>query len=244
MRRLLVVMTIASALFAFCLAGASAQTLTVGTDAAYKPFEFIDEQGEFQGFDIDLIRAIGEAMGMEVVLINTAWDGIIPGLINGDYDVIISAMTITPERAESVDFSDPYFDAGQSILVRKERTDIQGRDDLIGKTVAVQIGTTGDLAVSEVEGIKVSRFNLMPEAFQELLNGAADAVVGDNATVIDFAAQNPDLVTVIGEPFTEEQYGIAIRKGNKELLAKVNAALAQIRADGTYQTIFDKWFSE
>ena len=111
MRRPLVVMMIALALFGFCVVGASAQTLTVGVDAAYKPFEFIDEQGEFQGFDMDLIRAVGAAMGMEVELINTAWDGIIPGLMNGDYDVIISAMTITPERAESVNFSDPYFDA-------------------------------------------------------------------------------------------------------------------------------------
>ncbi|MGI6037326.1 MAG: basic amino acid ABC transporter substrate-binding protein [Limnochordia bacterium] len=219
----------------------SAQVLRVGTDAAYPPFESINEKGEFEGFDMDLIRAIGDAIGMEVELMNTAWDGIIPGLINGDYDLIISAMTITPERAEAVLFSDPYFEAGQSILIRKDTDDIQGPEDLIGKRVAVQIGTTGDLVVSEIAGINVSRFNLMPEAFQELLNRAADAVVGDNAMLVSFAAQNSN-VYIVGEPFTEESYGMAMRPTDKELAEKINTGLAKIKADGTYDELLAKWF--
>ena len=146
--------------------------LRVGTSADFPPFEFQDEKtGEYLGFDIDLIKAVGAAADMEVQIVNTAWDGLIPGLLTGNYDCIISAMTITDERMKAVAFSDPYFSAGQVIVTRADDTSIVTVEDLLGKAIAVQIGTTGDLAASDIEGATVKRFNLAPDAIQELLNG-------------------------------------------------------------------------
>ncbi len=224
------------------IAGAANPVLKVGTDAAFPPFEYQDEKtGAFQGFDMDLIRAIGKQMGMDVQIINTAWDGIIPGLITGNYNCIISAMTITEERSKVVNFSNPYFNAGQVIVTPKSNTTIKTTADLVGKAVSVQIGTTGDLAASEIKGVTVKRFNLAPEAIQELRNGGVAACVIDLAVAAEFAAEFKDLK--YGDTFTEELYGIAIAKNNADLLKKVNAALAALKASGEYGAIYDKWFA-
>lgn len=224
------------------IAGAANPVLKVGTDAAFPPFEYQDEKtGAFQGFDMDLIRAIGKQMGMDVQIINTAWDGIIPGLITGNYNCIISAMTITEERSKVVNFSNPYFNAGQVIVTPKSNTTIKTTADLVGKAVSVQIGTTGDLAASEIKGVTVKRFNLAPEAIQELRNGGVVACVIDLAVAAEFAAEFKDLK--YGDTFTEELYGIAIAKNNADLLKKVNAALAALKASGEYGAIYDKWFA-
>ncbi len=219
--------------------------LKVGSDVAFPPFEWQDEQtGEIKGFDMDLIRAIAEEMGMKAEIINTAWDGIIPGLLNGNYDVIISAMTITDERAQSVNFSDPYFTAGQVIVVRKETEGISEPADLKGKKVSVQINTTGDFAASKIEGIgEVKRFNLAPDAFLELKNGGVDACVMDIAVAADAAKQDPNL-KVVGAPFTVEYYGIAMRKDRTELLKSVNRALASLKSSGEYDEIYAVYFGE
>lgn len=231
------------ALVMAAFAGAvSAETLRVGSDVAYPPFEFIDDSLEPAGFDMDLIRAVGEAMGVEVEIINTAWDGIIPGLINGNYDAVISAMTITNERAAAVSFSDPYFATGQVIAVRADDDSVVGPADLAGKIVAVQIGTTGHFAAEEIDGVTIRTFQTMPEAFLALKVGQADAIVGDELVAIEEMQANPDQVKVVGEPFTVEYYGIAVRKGNSDLLRRINRALAQLKADGTYDAIYEKWF--
>lgn len=223
---------------------AAKQVLRVGSDVTYAPFEFADAKtGEFKGFDIDLIKAVGKTLGMEVEIKNTAWDGIIPGLINGNYDVLISAMTITDERALAVNFSDPYFTAGQVIVVRKDNNSIKEPKDLKGKVVAVQINTTGDYAAQKVEGVaKISRFNTTPEALQEVVNGAAEAAVIDLPVAKTFMVENPGKVKMTGPAFTVEYYGIAVKKGNEELLKKVNKALATLKANGTYDKIYEKWF--
>ncbi|AZR72041.1 hypothetical protein BBF96_00700 [Anoxybacter fermentans] len=218
--------------------------LKVGSDISYPPFEYVDEKtGEFMGFDIDLIRALGKEMGYEVEIINAAWEGIIPGLINGNYDLIISAMTITDERAQAVNFSDPYFTAGQVIVVRKDNEEIKEPADLKGKVVTVQIGTTGQFAAEKIEGIKeIKKFNTTPEALQELRNGSADAAVVDLAVGELYVKEHPD-AKIVGKPFTVEYYGIAVKKGNEKLLKEVNKALATLKANGKYDEIYEKWFS-
>lgn len=221
----------------------AAGKLRVATDATYPPFEFIDENKAFQGFDMDLIREIGRRLGMEVELINVAWDGLLPGLLVGQYDLVISAMTITDERAQSVDFSDPYFATGQVILVRKGTTDIKQPSDLKGKVVAVQIGTTGQFAAEKIKGVKrIDTYNTTPEAFLALKMKKADAVVADELVALEEQKANPGLLEIVGKPFTVEYYGIAVKKGNSALLRQINRALAQIKADGTYDAIYDKWF--
>ncbi len=220
--------------------------LKVGSDVAYPPFEYADEKtGEYTGFDMDLIKAIGEVMGMDVKIVNTAWDGIIPGLINGNYDCLISAMTITKERAEAVDFSNPYFEAGQVVVVKRNDTSIKTTDDLKDKIVAVQLGTTGDFAATEFKGLKkVARFNTSPEALQEVLNGGAHAAVVDDLVAVEFVKNNPNSVKVAIDKFTVEYYGIAVKKGNKQLLDKINAALEIVKKNGKYQEIYNKWFKK
>jgi len=224
---------------------ASAQVLRVGSDVAYPPFEYVDEAtGEYVGFDMDIIREIGRRLSMDVQVINVAWEGIIPGLLSGHYDVIISAMTITNERAQAVDFSDPYFATGQVILVRADDDRIKEPADLKGKRVAVQIGTTGHFAAERIEGAVVEHYPLTPEAILALKLGRADAVVLDELVALEEVRANPGQVKVVGTPFTIEYYGIAIRKGNPDLLRAINRALAQMKADGTYDEIYDRWFGD
>lgn len=224
--------------------GFAQEVLKVATDATFPPFESVDpDTDECVGFDIDLIKAIGVEMGAEVEILNTAWDGILPGLINGNYDIVIAAMTITEERLMAVDFSEPYFNASQVLVVRKDDDRIKGLDDLTGMVAAVQIGTTGDLEASEIKSLKrVARFNYFPEAFMELQNKSADVAIVDLQVALDYMKNNPEGAKIVGEPFTQEQYGIAIRKGRKELLDQVNQALAAVVEKGIYDEIYTKYF--
>jgi len=217
--------------------------LKVGTSADFPPFEFQDEKtGAYLGFDIDLIRAVGAAAGMEVQIVNTAWDGLIPGLLTANYDCIMSAMTITDERLKAVAFSDPYFSAGQVIVTRAKDPSIQAVEELEGKKISVQIGTTGDLAASEIKGATVKRFNMAPDAIQEVRNGGVAACIIDLAVAAEIAKEYKDIK--FGEPFTMEYYGIAIRKNNTDLIKKINRALASLKASGEYDKIYANWFGQ
>lgn len=216
----------------------------IGTDATYPPMEFRDEKGEIVGFDIDLGRAIAEELGVEAVFIDTAWDGIFPALDAGKFDIIISSTSITEERLKSKEMSDPYYVTSQAIAVRKDNTTIKGPEDLKGKVVAVQIGTTGDLAVSEIEGVTVKRFDTIDKAYMEVLNGRADAVVNDLSEVAYRMKMLPDMKIVATFREGEEKYGVTMRKGDLELLAAINEALRKIKESGKYDEIYRKWFGE
>ncbi|MBN1641836.1 MAG: basic amino acid ABC transporter substrate-binding protein [Anaerolineae bacterium] len=216
----------------------------IAMNAEYPPFESVDESGNIVGFDPDVIAAIAEVSGFEYELVNTRWEGIFVALQSGEYDAVISAATITDERAEIVDFSDPYFNAGQMIAVRKADADrITTVADLDGIKVGVQLGTTGDLWLSENTKAEVVRYDEITLAFQALGNGDVDAVFNDGPTSADIVQSNPELgATLVGEAVTDELYGIAVNKGQPELLEKVNEGLAQIMSDGTYDALYDKWF--
>lgn len=228
-------------------AGAGAEEIwKVATDATFPPFESVDvATGEYIGFDMDLVRAIDEYLAdVKIEIVNVAWDGLIPGLLNGNYDIIAAAMTITPERAMAVDFTDPYFEASQVIVVTADNNKIQGPDDLKDKYVTVQIGTTGDLYVSDFGVKRIGRFNTAPEALLEVQNGTADALVVDEAVAKEFVAANPGSIKIVGVPFTDEAYGMAVKKGNKQLLSKLNEAIAALKANGTYDKIYSKYFNK
>lgn len=243
MRKSFVAVLLAVLMAATMTGVVAAQVLRVGSDIAYPPFEYVDEAtGEFLGFDMDVIREVGRRMGVEVQIENVAWEGIIFGLTAGHYDVVISAMTITDERAQAVDFSDPYFATGQVIVVRADDDSITEPADLVGKTVAVQIGTTGQFAAESIEGAIVDHYPLTPEAFLALKLGRADAAVVDELVALEEAQANPGEVKVVGTPFTVEFYGIAMRKGRQDLLRDINRALAAMKADGTYDELYDRWF--
>lgn len=227
-------------------AAPAAKVYVVGTDAAYAPFESQDEKGEIVGFDIDIMKAVATKGGFEVKFVNTPWEGIFNALTQGDRDLIISAVTITDERKLTMDFSDPYFDARQLIAVRTD-SKVAAFSDLVKLKVGVQTGTTGDAAVTDLLGktsANIRRFESTPLAFKELEAGGIDAVVADNGVVEHYVANNPggSFKTVSDPAFVPEQLGIVVKKGNAELLAKVNQGLAAIKADGTYDAIYTRYF--
>lgn len=222
------------------------KTYTVGTDAAYAPFESQNEKGEIVGFSVDLLTAVAAKGGFEVKFVNTPWEGIFNSLQQGDRDLLISSITITDERRQTMDFSNPYFDAQQLIAVKAD-SKVAKFDDLKKLKVGVQTGTTGDEVVTKLLGktsTNVKRFESTPLALKELEAGGVDAVVADNGVVINYVANNPGgkFKTVTDATFAPEQYGIAVKKGNAETLEKINAGLAAIKADGTYDQIYAKHF--
>ncbi|TYR73417.1 transporter substrate-binding domain-containing protein [Rossellomorea vietnamensis] len=223
-------------------------TYTVGTDTTYPPFEF-EEGGEYKGIDIDLINAIAEEEGFEIELKPMDFGGIIPAILADQLDVAIAGMSITDERKEKVDFSDPYFDAGLTLVVSEDNTDITSEDDLEGKVVAVKNGTTGAEhaeAIKEEAGIKeVRQFNDSPSMFQEVANGNADVLIEDYP-VIAYAIKTSGLdLKTVGERLNGDQYGIAVKKGeNAELLEKINSGLQKIRDNGTYDEIMNTYLEE
>ena len=227
-------------------APAPAKVYVVGTDAAYAPFESQNEKGEIVGFTIDVVNAAAAKAGIQVKFVNTPWEGIFNALQQGDRDMIASSVTITDERKQTMDFTNPYFDAVQLIAV-KENSKVAKFVDLKRAKVGVQTGTTGDEAVTKLLGktsTAIKRFESTPMALKELETGGVDAVVADNGVVIHYVANNPGgkFKTVADKEFVPEQYGFAVKKGNTELLGKMNEGIAGIKADGTYSTIYKKYF--
>ncbi len=219
-------------------------TIRIGTNAEYPPFEEIDENGEFVGFDIDLMNALAADGGFEIEWINTRWEGIFFALGEGEFDAVISAATIRSDRERIVDFTIPYFVASQSIAVQVDMAeDVATPDDLAGLTVGVQNGTTGDFFASEIEGVEVERFDEVTLAFAALGQGSVDAVIADTPAAAAIIANQPDLnVTIVGEPLTEEFYGIAVNPEMPELLDALNTSLGNVFADGTYAEIYEAHF--
>jgi len=218
----------------------------IATDASFPPMEFVDENKNLVGFDIDLMEAIAKAMGFTVEWKNTAWDGIFAGLESGDYDAIMSSVTITDERKQKYDFSDPYINAGQAVVVRADETAIQSYKDLSGKVVGAQIGTTGAFAVEKIEGAKLKEYDTIDLALMDLVNKNIDAVVVDTPVAADYALASETFkgkLKIVGEPFTEEYYGLCVRKGETELLKLFNEGLKKVKASGEYDKIYKKWIA-
>jgi len=225
-----------------------AAKVVIATDAAFPPMEYVDEKSkEMVGFDIDMMNAIAKAMGLEIEYKNTAWDGIFAGLESGAYDAILSAVTITDERKEKYDFSDPYINAGQAVVVLVDNTTIKSDKDLPGKTVGAQIGTTGAIAVGKISGATLKEYDTIDLAFLDLTNGAVEAVVVDTPVAADYALASEQFkgkLKIVGEPFTEEYYGVCVVKGQQaDFLKAFNEGLKKIKADGTYDAIYAKWIS-
>ncbi|MBW3622526.1 MAG: ABC transporter permease subunit [Armatimonadetes bacterium] len=240
-------------LFLLLAAPASAGTLDeirergvieIGTDATYPPFEW-KEGDRFRGFDIDIGEALAKELGVKARWMNTAWDGIFPALLSKKFDLIISITTITPDRRKIMAFSEPYYTSGNILAVRKEDARrIQSLNDLRGKTAGAQLGTTAQTVLEKFGGIEVRKYNTLNDELLDLRNGRIDAVAAE-APVLWWAIKTgySDLVTV-GDLITSEKYGIPMRKEDTDLIAAVNQALRKMRADGTYDRIYSKWFGQ
>ena len=222
------------------------KVLRVGLEAGYMPFEMTNKQGKIVGFDVDLARQMAKAMGVKLEIVNTAWDGIIPGLLTDKYDIIMAGMTLTPQRNLQINFADPYIVIGQSILVRKGlENEIKSYKDLNDPkyTVVSKLGTTGDIAAKRyLSKAKLRLFETESDSAIEVMNGKADAFVYDLPFNAVYASQNPGKLNHIDQPFTYEPLAWGVRKGDPDFLNWLNNYMRQIRGDGTYDKIYAKWF--
>lgn len=222
-------------------------TIIVGTNAEFPPFEYVDDNGDFDGFDIALMQAVCDKMGVKMEVNNMEFKSLLGAMQLNSIDVIAAAMTVTEERQQSVDFTDSYYEAKQVIIVNKDNN-VASFSDLDGKSIGVQEGTTGDLFVTpEEEGAlvkdaNVKRFKKGVDAVMDLKNGGVDAVVIDKNPATEFVSGNDDLKIVEDDAATEN-YAFAVAKGNTELADAINKAVEELKADGTYDSLVKEYIN-
>lgn len=224
----------------------NAKVLKLGAEMTFPPFEFQEEGSkEYVGFDMDLARALAKQMGYELQIQNIGFDGLIPALEAGNIDIIVSGMSITEERSKKISFSKPYYKSGLSIVVKADNATIKTFKDLEGKNIAVQIGTTGAEEARKIKNAKVREYNSNSEAYMELKAGGVDAVVNDLPVNEYYLAKSGDKnAKILGDIMNAEEYGMAMTKKNTELTEKVNKALDELKKNGEYDKIYQKWFGK
>lgn len=228
-------------------AGAMAEstTITMGTNAGFAPFEYIGDDGEITGFDVELAYLMAQEMGMELVIEDMYFDGLLAALDQGTVDFVMAAMTINDERKEAALFSTPYFNASQAVVVLEDYEGIQTVEDIADKKVATQDGTTGYFMALDTFGCdasNVAAFKASTDCVLELTSGRADCIIIDDSVAQNFLQNFDGLKIVEGLEMPLEEYGIAVKLGNEELLEKINAALQTLVDNGTYDEIYAKYF--
>ncbi len=217
--------------------------ILVGTEAAYPPMEYFDETGNFVGFDIDLAKEIASDLGVGVDFKNLPWVEIFDSVMKGEVDMIISAIAITPERLEALSFSDPYLNVGQVIVTKKDLV-IQGVEDLQGKIIGVQKGTISEEEAKKRTDLSLvksyANYSLVKEA---LFRGEIEVILIDYPAGIKMVAQDEEL-KIVGEPFTQEFYSVAVQKGQEVLLARINQTIRRLKQTGKLRALEEKWLSE
>lgn len=214
--------------------------LRMGTNATFPPYEYVDENNEVAGIDADIAAAIADKLGMELEITDMAFDSLIPALQSDTIDIVLAGMTVDPERAESVNFTDSYA-TGVQVIIVPEGSDIASPDDLEGKNIGVQTGTTGDLYCTDDYGQEfVKQFDNGPLAVAALLNGQVDCVVIDNEPAKNYVAANEGL-KILDTAFANEDYAAALAKEDTELYEQVNTAIQELKEDGTIASIIEKY---
>ncbi|AVQ29138.1 MULTISPECIES: basic amino acid ABC transporter substrate-binding protein [Fusobacterium] len=213
----------------------------VGTNAEFPPFEYL-ENGEITGFDMDLVHEIGKLVDADIKIVDMGFDGLLPALQMKKVDLVIAGMTANEERMKTVSFTQPYYTASQVIIVKDGNDSIKSFADLKGKKVGVMLGFTGDMVVSEIDGVKIERFNAAYAGIMALQAGKVEAIVLDSEPAKNYVAQNKGLVLADADA-EQEEYAIAVRKNDKALLEKVEKALSEIKANGTYDKLIQKYFN-
>ncbi len=226
-----------------CFAGCGAKednVLTMGTNAAFPPYEFVDDDGNIVGIDAEIAAAIAEKLGMELEIKDMEFDSLITACAGGSIDVVLAGMTVTDERKESVNFSDSYA-TGIQVIIVKEDSDIADADGLEGKIIGVQSGTTGDIYCTDDYGQdNVKQYANGALAVEALKNDQVDCVIIDNEPAKSFVAANEGL-KILDTEYVTEDYAIAIAKENTKLLEDINKAMAELKADGTIDKIVSKY---
>lgn len=237
-----IVCLLASAMMIFSLAACTSEKgeLVMATNAEFRPYEY-HEEDKIVGIDVEICQAIADEMGKKLVIEDMAFDSVITSVASGKADLGAAGLTITEDRLKNINFSIPYATAAQVIII-PEGSDITSPDDLVGKRVGVQLGTTGDIYVNDIENVEIERYNKGYEAVQALVQGKIDAVMIDNEPAKVFVEQNPEL-KIVDEAFTYEEYAIAIAKNNTELLDEVNNAIKKLKESGKLDEIVNKYIS-
>lgn len=219
---------------------------TVALEASFAPFEYRDSKtGQLSGFDVDLIKAIGEVAGFDVDFKEMGFDGIVGAVQSGSVDLAISGITIDADRLKSVNFSLPYCQSGLAVAVKADNNTIKGFDDLKDKKIAAQIATTGAKTAKKIPGTTVKELNTIADLFLELRNGGVDAVVNDLPVTAWYIQQSKDQnVKIVGDVYSAEYYGIAVPKSKPDQLEKVNSALKTLKENGKYAELYKKWFGQ
>ncbi len=223
---------------------AAPKSIKVATDATWPPMEMVDVNKQIVGYDIDFLNAVAKEAGVAVEFKNTAWDGIFAGLDSGQYDAIISSVTITEERKAKYDFTDAYTSIGQILVVPKTDKTSKTIADLKGKKVGSQIGTTGAMEVKKVAGVESKTYDEIGLAFEDMATGRISAVVCDEPVAAHFALQKKEYnekFKIVGKPFTKEGYGIVVKKGNKELADMLNKGIKAVKTKKLDTRIHTKW---
>jgi L-cystine transport system substrate-binding protein len=222
----------------------SAGTIKIGTEGTYAPFTFHDASGKLVGFDVEIGEAVAKKLGVKPQFIEGKWDGLIAGLDAKRYDVVINQVGITEARKQKYDFSDPYIASKAVLIVRDGNDEIKSFEDLKGKKSAQSLSSNFG-KIAQTAGAELVGTDGFDQSIQLVLTRRADATVNDSLSFLDFKKQKPDApVKVVAEQADADFSGIIIRKGEPELVAAVNKALADIKADGTYKTIADKYFGQ
>ncbi|RAZ57135.1 basic amino acid ABC transporter substrate-binding protein [Campylobacter hyointestinalis] len=220
----------------------AADVLKVGTNAAYPPFEFIDEQNKIAGFDIDLIDALSKKVGFEYKIVNMSFDGLIPALKAGKIDAVAAAMSATPERIKAVSFTKPYYTTENLFIKQAKNGDLTSKQNLEGKKIAVQLGTVQEIAARTIKGVKVMANEDIFAAIMALKNGKVDAVLVDSSIGYGYLNKNKDLAEFLKEPDGSEGFSIAFDKDkHTDLIAKINKAVEELKNDGTYDKLLEKY---
>jgi polar amino acid transport system substrate-binding protein len=225
------------------LAVETERVITVASDATWPPMEMIDENKNLVGFNIDYMNAVAKEAGFKAIIKNTAWDGIFAGIETGKYDAIISSVTITDKRKKAMDFSIPYVNAGQ-VLVVPVASSAKVIADLKGKTLGAQIGTTGAMEIKKVKGVELKSYDEIGLTFEDMAAGRIDGVVCDTPIAANYALQKANYkgkFKIAGKSFTEENYGIVVKKGNKALLDLINKGIKAVQAKGIDKQLEKKW---
>lgn len=224
-----------------------ARTIVIAQDATWPPMEFVNENKQIVGFDTDYMKAAAKEAGYRVEFKNVAWDGIFGGLAAGKYDAVCSSVTITDERKKTMDFSIPYFKVRQALVVPKSST-AKSLEDMKGKTVGAQIGTTGYFAIKDVSGVEAKSYDEIGLAMEDLFNGRIDGVVCDDPVAAQYALQKAEygaklkIAAVLDTG--DEYYGVAVKKGNKEVLDLINKGIKAVQEKGIDKKLRAKWIGQ
>ena len=240
-------LTLALMLVLLCGSAQAAEKYIVASDCTWPPMEMLDANKQPEGYSTDILRAAGKAAGFEVEVRNIAWDGIFGGVATGQYDIVASSVTITPERQKQFDFSDPYYEVVQAVVLPSGKS-IKTLKDLKGKKVGGQIGTTGIFVMRKADaGADIKEYDDVGLAIQDLVGGRIDAVICDDPVAMYYVNKKPDTAGKLNISFKadeKEYYGFTVRKGRKDLLEKLNKGIAAVKATGEDRKIAEKWLGK